>query len=102
MHNPTSGNACRAHDFLEAPNKVNGRNDAAMTKEQLEALEARAVPSVGLAITPVGDVLVRGRHPLGVADQVVKVNGADLLKAAHAIALGALAAARAPIHKRAD
>lgn len=79
-----------------------GEQTGAMTREQLEQLEAAAVPSVGLAITPTGDVLVRGRHPLGLGENVVRVAAADVLRAAHAIALAAVASARGGLASRGD
>lgn len=66
-----------------------------LTPDELEALEQAAVPCVGLALTPSGDVLVQGRHALGINDQVVRLSPEDALSIAHTIAMGLLGSVRA-------
>lgn len=78
---------------------ANGASSRPLTADEAAELDAEldkvAVQCSSLTITSSGDVLVRGRHPLGFAEQVIRCAPEDIFNVAHALSLGISAANRA-------
>lgn len=69
-----------------------------LTAAELQELARSAVPCQGLALTPDGQAVVIGRHPLALGDVVIRVDPVDLAEFVHAMMLQLLDALRRTTH----